>query len=68
MYNDAAGVCQLPAGLTPVRVIADYLACLKELALSKLRIQWGSMSITARDVMWALTVPAGWTESAKQLM
>lgn len=67
-YNDSMGACRLPAGLTPVRVIADYLRYLKEFTLSKLSIQWGSKSITAENVMWALTIPAAWTETAEQSM
>ena len=67
-YNDDMEACRLPAGLTPVRVISDYLRYLKDFTLNKLSIQWGSRSITAQDVMWALAIPAGWTDNAKQSM
>ena len=67
-YNDTAGVLALPAGLTPLRVISDYLRYLKEFTLSKLSVQWGSERVSARDVMWAMTVPAAWSETAKQTM
>ena len=67
-HDAVVGTPKLPAGLTPVRVIADYLCYLKEFALNKLSIQWGSNSVSAQNVMWALTIPAAWTESAKQCM
>ncbi len=58
----------LPAGLTPQKVIADYLAFLKGFALDKLCEQWGTGKVTAKDVVWALTVPAAWSDIAKQTM
>ncbi len=60
----------LPAGLTPQKVIADYLGFLKDFALDKLCDQWGSGKVTAqpRHVVWALTVPAAWSDIAKQTM
>ena len=59
---------KLPTGLTPLRVIADYLRFLKECALGKLWEQWGSDRVAASDVTWAVTVPAAWSELAKKTM
>lgn len=67
-YNDTAGVLALPAGLTPLRVISDYLRYVKEFTLAKLNVQWGSERVSAQDVMWAMTIPAAWSETAKQTM
>ena len=61
-------VPDLPAGLEIKKVIGDYLRFLKEAALEKLCEQWGTGKVTAKDVVWALTVPAAWSESAKQTM
>ena len=58
----------LPAGLTPLRVISDYLRYLKDLVLRKLSEQWGTGRVAAEKVVWALTIPADWSESAKQTM
>lgn len=58
----------LPADLTPLKVVSDYLRFLKDFTLAKLNVQWGSNQVTAADVMWAMTVPAAWSEAAKQLM
>lgn len=58
----------LPAGLEASRVIADYLRFLKDFALAKLCEQWGNGKVTPKDVVWAMTVPAAWSESAKQTM
>ena len=49
-------------------MIGDYLRYLKDFALSKLTTQWGPKGVTAQNVLWALTVPAGWSETAKKTM
>lgn len=56
----------LPFNLTPEQVIGDYLRFLKDFAMEKLQVSWGSFS--PDDVTWALSVPAGWTYAAKQII
>ena len=68
LAEDYAAAGPLPAGLTPQKVIADYLTFLGKFALAKLCEQWGAGQVTAKDVSWALTVPAAWSERAKQTM
>ena len=63
-----SGATTLPNGFTPQKVISDYLRFLGDFALAKLCDQWGAGKITAKDVTWALTVPAAWSESSKQIM
>ena len=67
-YNDTTGVLALPAGLSPLRVISDYLRYPKDFTLAKLNVQWGSETVSAQDVMWTMTIPAAWSETAKQTM
>lgn len=62
------GVLDLPDGLTAIRVLSDYLRYLKDYTLAKLSVQWGSKRVTPAEVMWAMTVPAAWSETAKQTM
>ena len=68
LADDYGEKMRLPAGLTPLRVIAAYLQFLGDFALAKLCEQWGSGKVAAKDVVWAMTVPAAWSESAKQTM
>ena len=59
---------QLPEGFTAHKVISDYLRFLGKFALDKLYKQWGSEQITSSEVMWAVAVPAAWSDMAKDTM
>ena len=63
----ASSLPVLPAGLTVQRVVADYLRCMHSLFMERLRMKYGS-TIAAENVGWYLTVPAMWSEAAKQTM
>lgn len=56
----------LPPELTPERVITDYLRFLSDHGFKKLAEQWGSFK--RDDVTVVLSVPAAWSDSAKQTM
>ena len=56
----------LPSELTPQQVITDYLRFLGQHGFKKLTEQWGSFK--KHDVAVVLSVPAAWSDSAKQIM
>lgn len=64
--DSGAETFALPPELTPKRVITDYLRFLGQLGLKKLAEQWGSFK--QDDVAVVLSVPAAWSDSAKQTM
>lgn len=65
-YFDPSAVPTLPAHLTPVKVISDYLRALKDYALEYLRRT--EKTITVKDVLWVVTVPGLWGEDALDVM
>lgn len=56
----------IPPQLEPKRVITDYLRCLGEHGRKKLAEQWGPCK--DEDLAVVLSVPAAWSDSAKQIM
>lgn len=56
----------LPPELNPKQVITDYLRFLGQHGFKKLAEQWGSFK--QDDVAVVLSVPAAWSDSAKQIM
>lgn len=48
--------------------MADLLRLLKEMAFRSLQEQWGPARVSMNDIAWAVTVPAGWSNTAKQIM
>ncbi len=58
--------CVLPPQLTPQQVITDYLRFLGQHGHKKLAEQWGAFK--QDDVAVVLSVPAAWSDSAKQTM
>lgn len=56
----------LPPELDPKQVITDYLRFLGQHGFKKLAEQWGSFQ--QDDVAVVLSVPAAWSDSAKQIM
>lgn len=62
-----ASLAELPEGLTPRRLISDYLRKLSELIMRVLRNAVGNR-ITMDDVQWCLTIPAIWDDRAQQEM
>ncbi|RUS16017.1 hypothetical protein BC937DRAFT_91694 [Endogone sp. FLAS-F59071] len=57
----------LPPNVTPLSAIADYLSSLYTMAINDITDKWGG-AVTPDNVVWFLTVPAMWTERAKQEM
>jgi hypothetical protein len=56
-------LARLPAGcsdLTAERVMADFIACIKEDALKALQEQYKPAKVEASQVTWTITVPASW--------
>ena len=56
----------LPRELTPKKLITDFLRHLGQHAFSKLQGQYGSFQ--KDDVTVVLSVPAAWSDFAKQVM
>lgn len=61
------GAPSLPGGLTPGRIIRDYLHYLHEDFLESLRREHPHTFDPSR-IRYSLTVPAGWGEAAKHIM
>lgn len=57
----------LPSDTTVVTIISDYLHELYGMAISDIEKTWGG-SVKPDNVVWFLTVPAMWSEKAKQDM
>lgn len=57
----------LPSDTTVVTIISDYLHELYGMAISDIERTWGG-SVKPDNVVWFLTVPAMWSEKAKQDM
>ncbi len=64
--SDAEESCVLPPQLTLPQVITDYLRFLGQHGHKKLAEQWGAFK--QDDVAVVLSVPAAWSDSAKQTM
>jgi molecular chaperone DnaK (HSP70) len=64
---DNAEIPDLPEGLTPRRVITDYISNLLKFIIKEIRQKLGH-HILYEDIQWCLTVPAIWDDSAKQEM
>ncbi|CAM6123017.1 unnamed protein product [Calypogeia fissa] len=58
---------RLPEGLSTERVISDYLKELSLFIMAELKNKFGD-HIVKKDVQWCLTVPAIWSDTAKQTM
>ncbi len=63
---DANAIAPLPAGTTPVRIIADYLRALKTFIFFTFDRQ--GIKVLPKDVRWCLTVPAMWDDDGKDVM
>ncbi|RUS33170.1 hypothetical protein BC938DRAFT_472784 [Jimgerdemannia flammicorona] len=57
----------LPPGYTVLEIIADYFRCLHGVFCEELKKSYGD-TITPEAIAWYLTVPAMWSEHAKQQM
>lgn len=57
----------LPGTLTPDRVITDYLREVSQFCLAHLQDTYPDV-VSIKDVRWCLTVPAIWSDFAKQRM
>ena len=57
----------LPEGLTWLMVTSDYLHYLKGLALAELNSNQPGQA-SASDVLWAISIPANWSDCAKGLL
>ena len=66
--HDNCGLAVLPPDLSPEKIISDFLRFIKESALAKLDEQWGPGMALAEGVIWALTIPANWPDTAKETM
>ncbi|RUS16039.1 hypothetical protein BC937DRAFT_91672 [Endogone sp. FLAS-F59071] len=58
---------ELPSGFIALDIIVDYLHKLYLKALKDLQSTWGA-NIRPKNIVWFLTVPAMWSEKAKQDM
>ncbi|RUS14379.1 hypothetical protein BC937DRAFT_93917 [Endogone sp. FLAS-F59071] len=58
---------ELPSGFIALDIIADYLHNLYLRALKDIQSTWGA-NIRPNNIVWFLTVPAMWSEKAKQDM
>ncbi|EFJ45276.1 hypothetical protein VOLCADRAFT_94501 [Volvox carteri f. nagariensis] len=66
---DVDTVCPLPAGVTRVQAVADYLGEMRKYIRDQLRRSAGiTSSLTSSEVAWCLTVPAIWSDAAKARM
>lgn len=60
------GIMQLPYGKTATDVCADYLKGIHEYTMSELERIWGAAVIKITPIEFWVTVPATWTDEAKQ--
>ena len=58
----------LPPGMSATDVIAAYLRLMKEYILSKAASPLQRDRLDCREIKWVLTVPAIWSDSAKDAM
>ncbi|KAH7445922.1 hypothetical protein KP509_01G028800 [Ceratopteris richardii] len=65
--NTVSSLPPLPEGLTPERLVVDYLRCLTDFIIQQLRASLNN-NISKEDIQFCLTVPAIWDENAKQMM
>ncbi|KAH7426211.1 hypothetical protein KP509_11G090400 [Ceratopteris richardii] len=65
--TNKASLPPLPEGLTPERLVVDYLRCLTDFIIQQLRASVNN-NISKDDIQFCLTVPAIWDENAKQMM
>ena len=68
LAEDFVRATPLPPTLSPQRLMSDLLRFLKQMALKSLHEQWGSARVSIHDIAWAITVPANWSDAAKQTM
>jgi len=54
--------------ITPVEVVADFLANIREITLASIKRTYWMEGALGSKVEWILTVPAIWTDAAKNLM
>ena len=54
--------------ITPVNVVADFLAKIRETTLSSIKRTYWMERVLESKVEWVLTVPAIWTDGAKNSM
>ncbi|PNH11786.1 Heat shock protein 12B [Tetrabaena socialis] len=64
---DVDTVCPLPAGVTRVQAVADYLAEMRAYIREHLRRTTG-VAMSSDEVLWCLTLPAIWSNAAKARM
>lgn len=70
LYLDEAAaekLPELPSDFTALDIIADYLHNLYLKAFKDIQSKWG-IQIRPENIVWFLTVPAMWSEKAKQDM
>ncbi|KAJ3167911.1 hypothetical protein HDU88_001858 [Geranomyces variabilis] len=58
---------QMPEGVDPLEIVSEYLTQLRKTLMLKLQARFGP-SLQVEDINWCLTVPAIWSETAKQRM
>lgn len=61
-----AEAAPLPPGITPLKIITDYLKAMKDFIFKT--IAKSGVHAPPKDIRWCLTVPAIWTDHAKDLM
>ncbi|EFJ45277.1 hypothetical protein VOLCADRAFT_94503 [Volvox carteri f. nagariensis] len=64
---DVDTVCPLPAGVTRVQAVADYLGEMRKYIREHLRRSAGVI-LHSDELVWCLTVPAIWSDAAKARM
>ncbi|KAL6763540.1 hypothetical protein V8C86DRAFT_244068 [Haematococcus lacustris] len=57
-----------PRGLTPKRVMTDFLKYLYSYTMVQLKEKVGAAAAHPRNIQWCLTVPAMWSEQSKASM
>lgn len=67
LFLDESYKIKPPEGLNVLILVADYLTYLKEIILNTLSLKFGP-TFSKEEVQWCLTVPAMWSERAKNLM
>jgi molecular chaperone DnaK (HSP70) len=69
-WADSRGIFHIPEGMSPLRVITDFLTCLHDALWQRLKVlvntTGGSMDTTS--IQFWFTVPVSWSDMTRELM
>jgi molecular chaperone DnaK (HSP70) len=69
-WADSKGILHIPEGMTALRVIADFLSCLRDALWQRLKVAVNTSggNLDRTSIQFWFTVPVSWSDPTRELM